>query len=362
MAMGRNTVVPDGVMNWYDAPMPQALVTFDVTGYNLPLSDVALTGLEKGDLLGYGVDLSGYYQSPYYLVEVPSSMWIPPYGYEWNSWLGVDGPYEFWDDLEVRSFDDEPIVENVLDVEVYSDNHGIAAVTAVAPDRAGSITITATADFPDRFLKGKYGPLTSEDIEITWGLIEFDPDFIGVPRVCDEVEGCEVTFTNLTTGATKPYKTATWDFGDGTDPVVQSGAQAQTGQTVTHTYAKKGIFDITLTMKDADDVVAFQVELDYIEVGEGGVTPVDYVTWTFNFDGFVPRCLDADYKGKTFLANLDPASIPASVQGVYYEDGTFWAPGAPGTTLTYLGGDQDPMCYSIAVIPTPASWTIPLMP
>jgi PKD repeat protein len=171
-----------------------------------------------------------------------------------------------------------------------------------------------------------------------------------------------VTFTNLTTGATKPYKTATWRFGDGTDPVVQSGAQAQTGQTVTHTYAIPGIFDVTVTMKDADDVVAFQVELDYIEVGEGGEPPVDYVTWTFNFDGFVPRCLDADYQGTTYLADLDPASIPASVQGVYYEDGTFWAPGAPGTTLTYLGGDQDPLCYMISVIPTPASWTIPLMP
>jgi len=194
-------VVPDGVMNWYDAPMPQALVTFDVTGRSVPIIDVALTGLSKGDLVGYGYTGSPkVYHSPYYFVEVPSSPWIPANGYEWNSWIYGDGPYELWGDLMVRSITGVPPYTdgefgintpadqiNVLDVEVYSDNHGIAAVTALPLGefgKAGSISITATADFPDRFLKGKYGPLTSEDIEITWGLIEFDPDFEGVPRAC----------------------------------------------------------------------------------------------------------------------------------------------------------------------------------
>jgi hypothetical protein len=201
--------------------------------------------------------------------------------------------------------------------------------------------------------------MTSDDIEIQWGLVEFDPDFIGIPRSCDNVEGCTVIFQNLTTGGTTPYKSATWNFGDGTDPVPVT---ANPMANIPHTYEIPGIFDVTLTMKDADDVVAFQVELDYIEVGEGGEPPVDYHTWTFNFDGFVPRCLDEDYQGTTYLADLDPATIPACVQGVYYEDGTFWAPDAPGTTLAYLGGSQDPLCYMISVIPTPCSWTIPLMP
>ena len=357
-AKGRNTVVPDGVMNWYDAPMPQALVTFDVTGTSLPtMAQIpGLTGLMKSELAGYGIDSVGHFPSPYYLVEVPSSYYIPPYGYEWSSWRG-DGPYEFWDDLMVKSFDDEPIVENVRDVEVYTDNHGIAAVTAVAPNKMGGISITATADFPDRFLKGKYGPLTSDDIEITWGVVEFDPDFQGVPRVCEEVEGCSVEFVNMTTGATKPYKSALWDFGDGTVPVEQLGAQAQQGQTITHTYAKDGLFNVKLTMTDANDVVAHQIEFDYIMVGEGGAG--NAATWDFSGPGCFPKHLPDSFFGSVQLGSV--TGVPDAVQGVYYNDAgtwTFWAPGAPGTTLATLVGGLS-ADYLICVTGA-SSWDIPL--
>jgi hypothetical protein len=363
MAMGRNTVVPDGVMNWYDAPMPQALVTFDINGASLPMAQVpGLTGLWKSNLLGYGVDLAGHYLSPYYLVEVPSSYYIPPYGYEWDSWnwdsYDGHGPYEFWGDLMVKSYsDEEPSVENIMDVEVYSDNHGIAAMTAVALDTEGTITVTATADFPDRFLKGKYGPKTSDDIEIQWGVVEFDPDFEGVPRVCEEVEGCSVEFVNLTTGATKPYKSALWDFGDGTIPVEQLGAQAQQGQTITHSYAKAGVFDVTLTMTDANDVVAYQIEFDYITVGEGGAG--NTATWDFSGPGCFPKHLPDSFFGSVQLGSV--TGVPDAVQGVYYNDaGTwkFWAPEAPGTTLATLVGGLS-ADYLVCVTGA-SSWDIPL--
>jgi hypothetical protein len=371
----RNTVVPDGLANTWDCPMPQALVDFEITGrQNVVEEDTSLSTLDKGELVGYGVnEVSGNYESPFYQMEIPSHMYIPANDYAWASWDG-QGPYDMWTDLFVRDVDDmeygqgTPVLYiNDDDVEVYSDNHGIAGVTVDAIGKFGTVTITATADYPASLKKGKYGPVKSDGITIEWGLVEFDPDFIGIPRTCDDVEGCTVTFQNLTEGGTPPYKSATWDFGDGTDPVTVVDNPAtllvvESMANVPHTYAIPGIFDITLTMKDADDVVAFQVELDYIEVGTGGEPPVDYHTWTFNFDGFVPRCLDEDYQGTTYLADLDPATIPACVQGVYYEDGTFWAPDAPGTTLAYLGGSQDPLCYMISVIPTPCSWTIPLMP
>jgi hypothetical protein len=254
----------------------------------------------------------------------------------------------------VRSFDDEPIVENVLDVEVYSDNHGIAAMTAVAPDRAGSITITATADFPDRFLKGKYGPLTSEDIEITWGLIEFDPDFIGVPRVCDEVEGCSVEFVNLTDGGVLPYSNALWDFGDGSGPVF--GA-IDKFDTITHQYSTEGLYTITLTMWDADSTEAYQVEIDYIQVGEGG--SVGTTVWSFDGPGCFPKHLPDSYFGEVPLGSL--TNVPSEVQGVYYNNaGTweFWAPGAPGTTLDTLEGGLTADYMSCVTGAT--DWVIPL--
>jgi PKD repeat protein len=361
MMMGRNTVVPDGVMNWYDAPMPQALVTFDLTGASVPMAQVpGLTGLWKSDLLGYGVDANGHYLSPYYLVEVPSSYYIPPYGYDWDSWMwdcsDRNGPYEFWGDLMVKSYaDQEPSLENIMDVEVYSDNHGIAAMTAVALDTEGTITVTATADFPDRFLKGKYGPTTSDDIDIQWGVVEFDPDFEGVPRVCEEVEGCSVEFVNLTTGATKPYKHATWDFGDGTAPVVDQAIQ--NGQKVTHNYAKAGIFDVTLTMTDANDVVAYQIEFDYITVGEGGAG--NAATWDFSGPGCFPKHLPDSFFGSVQLGSL--TDVPPAVQGVYYNDAgtwTFWAPDAPGTTLATLVGGLS-ADYLVCVTGV-SSWDIPL--
>jgi hypothetical protein len=365
MATGRNTVVPDGLMKWYDAPMPQALVTFDIK--TAPSTYPGLTELLKGDLVGYGVNaVSGAYPSPYYLVEVPSSMWIPPYGYEWNSWLGVDGPYEFWDDLMVVSLGDndpgEPIVENVEDVEVYTDNHGIAAMTAKAPNKATEITVTATADFPDRFLKGKYGPLTSDDIDIQWGVVEFNPDFEGVPRSCADVEGCSVEFVNLTVGATTPYTHSLWDpYGDGS--VLVPDVAIQLNDKWTFTYQKEGTFDVKLTMTDFDGVVADQIEFDYIVVGSG-VSPVEYDTWTFPAatcpDGcFVGRHLLDRYVGKVILADIDLATVPTQVQGVYYEDGTFWAPDAPGTTLAYLtGGGEN---YQVSVT-GPCTWQIALTP
>jgi hypothetical protein len=335
--------------------MPQALVTFDVVGYSLSPSDVALTGLWKSELEGYGVDASGDFPSPYYMVEVPSSIWIPPYGYEWSSWYETfDGPYEFWGDLMVTSFDDEPIVENVMDVEVYTDNHGIAGVTAVAPDKAGSITITATADFPDRFLKGKYGPLTSDDIEITWGLIEFDPDFEGVPRACEEVEGCCVEFVNMTEGGVLPYTDAVWDFGDGSLPV--HGA-INNGDTYTHCYTAAGLYTVTLTMWDADMTEAYQVELDYIQVGEGGTG--SQATWSFTGSGCFPKHLPDTFFDSVQLGSL--TGVPSEVQGVYYNNAgiwEFWAPGAPGTTLTELVGGL--YADYLVCVTGVTDWVIPL--
>jgi PKD repeat protein len=187
--------------------------------------------------------------------------------------------------------------------------------------------------------------------------VEFDPDFEGVPRACADVEGCDVTFTNMTTGATTPYKYATWDFGDGTAPVQQSGAAAQQGQTITHSYAKAGLFDVTLTMEDAEGVVAYQIEFDYITVGEGGTG--NAATWEFSGPGCFPKHLPDNFFGSVVLGSL--TDVPSAVQGVYYNDaGTwkFWAPGAPGTTLTTLAGGY--YADYLVCVTGADDWDIPL--
>ena len=65
-------------------------------------------------------------------------------------------------------------------------------------------------------------------------------------------------------------------------------------------------------------------------------------TWTFSTAGFFPKHLPDVYTGQVVLADLDPADIPAQVQGVWWYDGPalewkFWVPGAGGD-LTTLGG------------------------
>jgi len=168
----RNTVVPDGNLNSWDCPMPQALVRFVRTS-----DEGDLAGLDKGTLEGYGI-VGTLYQSPFYSAEIPSHELITNSGYNWNSWgfglatgSSVDGPYGFWTDLGKISVcannDENPV--NPADVEVYCDNHGIAAVSIDPLVEEGSVTITATADFPNCLKKGQYSAVTSEGITATWG-------------------------------------------------------------------------------------------------------------------------------------------------------------------------------------------------
>jgi len=79
--------------------------------------------------------------------------------------------------------------------------------------------------------------------------------------------------------------------------------------------------------------------------------------------GFFPNHLPDSYYGQIVLADLLLASIPDEVQAVYLYDANslewkFWAPEAPGTTITSLGGGHS-YDYMVSVI-GPCSWDIPL--
>ena len=91
-------------------------------------------------------------------------------------------------------------------------------------------------------------------------------------------------------------------------------------------------------------------------------TPLHSHAWTFFAAGFFPTHLPDSYDGEVVLADLDPADIPAQVQGVWWYDGPalewkFWVPGAGGE-LTTLGGGHT---YDYMVLAIGAcEWEIPL--
>ena len=67
-------------------------------------------------------------------------------------------------------------------------------------------------------------------------------DFIASPTIGSP--GTTVTFTNLSGG---DVVTTTWNFGDGSAPLVSNAA------TVTHTYTAPGVYTVTLTVEDGVD-------------------------------------------------------------------------------------------------------------
>ena len=77
--------------------------------------------------------------------------------------------------------------------------------------------------------------------------------------------------------------------------------------------------------------------------------------WVFSSAGFFPKHLSDSYIGDVLLTDL--LDVPSEVQGIYTWDGNdwlFWAPGAPGCTLTTIGGGHT---YDYLVSTTgPCEW------
>jgi hypothetical protein len=180
----RHTIVPDGILNWWDCPMPPAKVTFEI------LSGVGFfKEASKADMYwDYG------YTNPYYAIEIPANSQIPPTcnngGYDWDSWgfNGVvqQGPYFFWD--IINKLNNGPVTSSdpgayPTKVQVYSDNHGEAMVyingdwnlnLPVTPKgfidvdymtEVGQTTVVAFADYP--YMR-KQPAITSNIVENTW--------------------------------------------------------------------------------------------------------------------------------------------------------------------------------------------------
>jgi PKD repeat protein len=352
----RNTVVPDGKKSWYDAPMPQALVYFKITAHTSDSS--GLSELLKGDLAGYGI-IGNQYQSPFYAAEIPSSPFMPANDYNWDSWAG-QGPYPYWTDLKIKSIGDtEPGVTNKQDMEVYCDNHGIAAMT-VDGVNSGTITVQATAEYPAAFKKGKYGPVSSDEMTINWGAIELNPHFQA--NKTDVAVEELVTFTNLTTAGKHPYVLAEWDFNnDGVFEVTKAGTEAQVMVDVTHAYSEPGVYTVRLQMTDSAPTTRYEVRDIYIIVG--GATPVTAWVMPYGLDAdpmAINQFLFPGMATTVTLADIED-TMPAQLLAIwnYGGPGVGWKFFVPGwgtdNTLTQLV----PGKYYVGIVSTATEWEIP---
>ncbi|MES4792474.1 MAG: hypothetical protein C4321_05345 [Chloroflexota bacterium] len=207
----RDTAWKDFDVDWWDAPMPPALVSVAARGTGF------IKQVIKSDVyyLGTPNTTSQVYPNPFYATEIPESPFISAVaaggGYLWDSWgtNGIaDGPYTFWQPVRIgtnsagigeslSSTDtaELTIIRNAYgdstiarDLVVYSDNHGEFMVTANGDfktdlsacatnalaggkhckpgDKVGKGTITATADYPD--FRGKHFPVASNAVTVDW--------------------------------------------------------------------------------------------------------------------------------------------------------------------------------------------------
>jgi hypothetical protein len=190
----QKSVVPNGVVEAWDAPMPPAKITFKIQDKSVTSATPAIAklGVDVGDV-GFFKDaaktdiyylMSGstkVYTNPFYFEMIAAFSQIPVFvnngGYDWNSWNDTQyGPYPFWKIINRIPNESLPTTtKNGLGrdnanfpskVQVYSDNHGEAMVwlngnyninpalfTSKGYDlpsglTVGSTTVIAKADYP----------------------------------------------------------------------------------------------------------------------------------------------------------------------------------------------------------------------
>jgi gliding motility-associated-like protein len=125
----------------------------------------------------------------------------------------------------------------------YSWDNGINNGTPFVPSATTLYTVTGT---------DVNGCVNTDQIQITVNPIP-TPSFTG-----DELTGCEPHTVNFSNNNTLTGATCTWNFGDGSTGVGCSG--------ISHTYASSGVYDVTLTVTDAQGCSGSFTENNYIEV------------------------------------------------------------------------------------------------
>jgi len=191
--LDRKTIVRNGKLNWWDAPMPPAKIELKIQD----AADADIAGFFKDTDKGEVYYLAGdpmVFTNPFYAIKIPASEFIVPFvnngGYDWDSWNWTYdyGDYNFWKIINqppgaTPSNDDHP-----TKVEVYSDNHGEAMVYLngdwnldwdgldeawgtvgidIPPATVvGNTTVVAGAEYP--YFRGEHPKVLSLNVTKTW--------------------------------------------------------------------------------------------------------------------------------------------------------------------------------------------------
>jgi len=225
-ALWRDTTQGDGVVDWWDAPMPPAEMAVTISGTGFLKQVLKEQVYYTGNPVSAAVALGGTqaYPNPYYYQNIPASPYLPAVvsggGYTWDSWggdgpftfncatssfvtcAGGQGPYHFWQPAALiadatlstvnkteltaiqGAYSDPTISRGMV---MYSDNHGEFMVTANGDfktdltacaanvlaggkqckpgDKVGTGTISAVADYPD-FVK--HFPVAAAPVTVNW--------------------------------------------------------------------------------------------------------------------------------------------------------------------------------------------------
>jgi len=198
------TVVPDGKLNYWDAPMPPAKIIFTIlANANSTMQAGYFKSALKTDIYYLPVSpapappVVSVYTNPFYQEMIPAHEAIPAFinngGYDWAT-FGYDqtiapyGNYIFWTIIN-RPNVNAPVAtsdpgNHPTVVEVYSDNHGEAmvwlngnwnldltqflsngAADVLFGATVGNTTVQVTADYP--YMR-KHQALLSNTVTKTW--------------------------------------------------------------------------------------------------------------------------------------------------------------------------------------------------
>jgi hypothetical protein len=350
------TVVPDGVINTWDAPMPPAKIAFEITDpLNVKVGgimqgvgffkDAWKTGIYYiGTGTGSGINTPTNYTNPFYFANIPAHQVIPPTnadgGYDWDS-FGINnpsdpyGPYPFWKIINEPDGTIAPQdTASPTKVEVYSDNHGEAMVYlngdanlhremydsgADVPLNAtvGQTTVTAYADYP---YYRSHQVFASNSVHKTWF---WSGQILGV-------DGAAAMPMVLTAGHT--------DNPAASDYITLVTGASYTAANATGT-SNKHVVWVWATDRDGMQAGVLGARVDWSLSGAGAL-PVFYDGPAFtgiNPNGSSPYL---SFEGLGFLAN--PAHPGVRAAGSQVTAGTSWLR-AP--TTTPVGFSESDMFY-----------------
>ncbi|MFM7470386.1 MAG: Ig-like domain-containing protein, partial [Nodosilinea sp.] len=204
----------------------------------------------------------------------------------------------------------------------------------VTPNPDGTLTYTPNPNFvgPDTFsytVRDNQGTL-SNPATVTVNVANQLPTITSTPGKTSLLEGETTTFSATATDPGDTTLTYTWNFGDGTDPVIN--------QTVNHAYADNGTYTATLTVTDAEGESrqqTFTIQVSNVNPTITSLTGNTRIKLG-DLSTFSATATDPGKDTLTYTWNFGDGSAPATGQSVshtYRQNGTYIA------TLTVTDDD-----------------------